>query len=379
MKVLSMFDGISCGRVALDRLGIVPEVYFASEIDKYAERVSADNWTDIARLGDAYGVDGWNIGPVDLLLGGSPCTHWSIAQRNRETESSGIGWELFSLYTKSLARYKPRYFIYENVKSMSPAIRAEITRSLGVEPIAINSALVSAQNRQRLYWTNIPGVEQPEDKGIYLVDIIESGIVDREKSRCIEATYQKKNPVDYIEKQRSQMIFERAENINGAAWRGRDSASRYEVRRDGKSNAITAAGHQSRLLTICVNSKSGRGGIEGLQPSLADRIYNIAGKSPTVTTAYTTKVAVPTDGPEMPQREVYQVKNGTAIFRGKPYKINLPDGFYILRKLTVNECCRLQTMPDNYCKSVSPSAAYKAIGNGWTVDVIAHILGYMSK
>lgn len=122
MKVLSMFDGISCGRVALDRLGIVPEVYFASEIDKYAERVSADNWPDIVRLGDAYGVDGWSIGEIDLLLGGSPCTHWSIAQKNnRETESSGIGWELFSLYVKALERYKghaARARSYNTIKSM---------------------------------------------------------------------------------------------------------------------------------------------------------------------------------------------------------------------------------------------------------------------
>lgn len=315
MRVLSMFDGISCGRVALDRLGIVPEVYFASEIDKYAERVSADNWPDIVRLGDAYGVDGWNIGEIDLLLGGSPCTHWSIAQRNRETESSGIGWELFSLYVKALERYKPRYFLYENVKSMSPAIRDEITRSLGVEPIAINSALVSAQNRERLYWTNIPGVEQPEGRGVYLRDVLESGVTDRDKAYCLLSTYWKENARDYILKAHGQVAFEpvmfqnphgknmggikygKAPTVtgpgkyasnnfviepaaiaSGAAWRGRDPTSRYEVRSDGKSNAVTADGHQSRL------------------------------------------VAIRADGKEAP---VYEVADGLIEIRGKQYKINL--------------------------------------------------------
>lgn len=178
MRVLSMFDGISCGRVALDRIGITPEVYFASEIDEYAERVSADNWPDIVRLGDAKSVDEWDLGRIDLLLGGSPCTHWSIARKKgRETVSSGIGWELFLLYVKALRKFKPRYFLYENVKSMSPAIKEEITRALGVDPILINSDLVSAQYRERLYWTNIPNISQPTDRRIMLRDILE-------KDRC---------------------------------------------------------------------------------------------------------------------------------------------------------------------------------------------------
>lgn len=164
MRVLSMFDGISCGRVALDRIGITPEVYFASEIDEYAERVSADNWPDIVRLGDAKSVDEWDLGRIDLLLGGSPCTNWSITKKSEwETTASGTGWELFSLYVKAVRKFKPRYFLYENVKSMSPAIREEITRALGVDPILINSGFVSAQNRERLYWTNIQGIEQPEE------------------------------------------------------------------------------------------------------------------------------------------------------------------------------------------------------------------------
>ena len=126
---------------------------------------------------------------MKLLLGGSPCTHWSIAQtKNRETEPRGLGWELFKNYLIALEKFKPDFFLYENNKSMAPAIRAQITRELGVEPILINSALVSAQNRQRLYWTNIPGVEQPADLGILLRDILESGLPMREKAYTLKAT-----------------------------------------------------------------------------------------------------------------------------------------------------------------------------------------------
>lgn len=127
---------------------------------------------------------------MKLLLGGSPCTHWSIAQtKNRETEPKGLGWELFRNYLIALEKFKPDFFLYENNKSMAPAIRAQITRELGVEPILINSALVSAQNRQRLYWTNIPGVEQPEDLGILLRDILESGLPLKEKGYTLKANY----------------------------------------------------------------------------------------------------------------------------------------------------------------------------------------------
>ena len=129
---------------------------------------------------------------MKLLLGGSPCTHWSIAQtKNRETEPSGIGWELFKNYKIALEKFQPDYFLYENNKSMSAAIREQITQELGVEPICINSALVSAQNRQRLYWTNIPGVEQPKDRGILLRDILETEEAWREKAYELKANYAK--------------------------------------------------------------------------------------------------------------------------------------------------------------------------------------------
>lgn len=475
---------------------------------------------------------------MKILIGGSPCTHWSIAQtKNRETEASGIGRELFLNYRIARDKYQPDFFLYENNKSMSPAIRAQITAELGVEPALINSALVSAQNRQRLYWAgkrNQDGtysqvaVEQPVDRGILLRDILESGVCWREKAytlkanyanagavngvdgghfpatmaaepvrigtiendaknqafdsqqyrvyspdgkavtlcgnggglgaktglyavpvpepvnetvdgkaQCLRATYYKDgirnlvgNTVDrktcvaipvpaagrivgrrineqghrddyneaiphfqYFEVneepqktnclttvQKDNMIavpvrvgampnkdgelgtsqsrriystdgksvsLQARPNGGGAdgaatglyavpagmAWRGRENGSAFEMRDDQKSNAVAATGHQSRLV------------IEAA------------------------------DGKQMP---VYEVSGGRITIKGKTYPIKLADGFYIIRKLTVTECKRLQTVPDTYAFPVSDTQAYKMLGNGWTVDVIAHIMSHFT-
>ena len=475
---------------------------------------------------------------MKILIGGSPCTHWSIAQtKNRETEASGIGWELFLNYRIARDKYQPDFFLYENNKSMSPAIREQITEELGVEPVLINSALVSAQNRQRLYWAgkrNQDGtysqvaVEQPVDRGILLRDILESGVCWREKAytlkanyanagavngvdgghfpatmaaepvrigtiendaknqafdsqqyrvyspdgkdvtlcgnggglgaktglyavpvpepvnetvdgkaQCLRATYYKDgirnlvgNTVDrktcvaipvpaagrivgrrineqghrddynetiphfqYFEVneepqktnclttvQKDNMIavpvrvgampnkdgevgtsqsrriystdgksvsLQARPNGGGAdgaatglyavpagmAWRGRENGSAFEMRDDQKSNAVAATGHQSRLV------------IEAA------------------------------DGKQMP---VYEVRGGRITIKGKTYPIKLADGFYIIRKLTVTECKRLQTVLDTYAFPVSDTQAYKMLGNGWTVDVIAHIMSHFT-
>ena len=417
---------------------------------------------------------------MKLLIGGSPCTHWSIAQtKNRETEASGIGWELFLNYRIARDKYQPDFFLYENNKSMSPAIRAQITAELGVEPVLINSALVSAQNRQRLYWVgrrNPDGtysqvaVEQPADRGILLRDILESGVCWKEKgyallsttggttaggtvtghqrngaaepvrigeiesaaaetrfdtskqykvyspdgkatalcgngggagaktglyavpvpepvnetvdgkAQCLRATYYKDgirnlvgNTVDRktcvavpvrvgampnkdgeLGTSQSRRIYstdgksvplQARPNGGGAdgaatglyavpagmAWRGRENGSAFEMRDDQKSNAVAATGHQSRLV------------IEAA------------------------------DGKQMP---VYEVRSGRITIKEKTYPIKLADGFYIIRKLTVTECKRLQTVPDTYAFPVSDTQAYKMLGNGWTVDVIAHIMSH---
>lgn len=161
MKVLSLFDGISCGRVALERANIPVEKYCAYEIEPNAIKISKNNYPDIEQKGDVFKAQ-YNEGEYDLLIGGSPCTYWSIARcpqasgGKRETVSSGLGWELFMQYVRALREVKPKYFLYENNESMSDDIKEEITRQLGVEPIMIDSADFSAQTRKRYYWTNIP-------------------------------------------------------------------------------------------------------------------------------------------------------------------------------------------------------------------------------
>lgn len=175
MKVLSLFDGISCGMVALERVGIKVDKYDAYEIDEDAIKISKFNYPQIEHKGNVFKAE-YSEGEYDLLIGGSPCTHWSIARsrwNDRETSASGIGWELFSQYVRALREAKPKYFLYENNYSMSQEIKEQITKELGVEPIYINSNLVSAQDRKRLYWTNIPNVTVPSDKGILFKDILE--------------------------------------------------------------------------------------------------------------------------------------------------------------------------------------------------------------
>ncbi len=176
MRVLSLFDGISCGMLALQRAGIPVEEYHAFEIDKYAVSVSQRNHPEIVHHGNVFDGDFSQFKGFDLLIGGSPCTYWSVAKNNRETTCDGEGFRLFMEYVRALNESECRYFLYENNYSIHQNIVKEITKRLGVEPVMINSALVSAQNRKRYYWTNIPNVTQPTDKGILLTDILESGV-----------------------------------------------------------------------------------------------------------------------------------------------------------------------------------------------------------
>ena len=185
LKILSLFDGMACGMLAFQKAGATISKYYAYEIDKYAIQTATHNFPMIKECGDVFKADFTQYKEIDYLVGGSPCTYWSIAQKNnRETEASGLGWELFSQYVRALNEVKPKFFIYENNKSMSKAIRQSITDTFGFEPICINSALVSAQNRQRLYWVgrrnadntySKVNIEQPHDKGILLKDILNTG------------------------------------------------------------------------------------------------------------------------------------------------------------------------------------------------------------
>lgn len=203
MKVLSLFDGISCAMVALERANIAVELYHASEIDRYAIQVSSNNYPDIVQLGSVTDINPLPI--YDILIGGSPCQDLSIAKRSRkglQGEKSGLFWE----YVRILKTCQPKYFILENVASMSQEAKQEITTTLGVEPIMIDASLVSAQKRKRLFWTNIPNVTQPQDRGILLKDILLDGIAEREKSLVITATYSRACPRDYFTRSNRQLI-----------------------------------------------------------------------------------------------------------------------------------------------------------------------------
>ena len=290
-----------------------------------------------------------------LLLGGSPCTAWSIAQtKNRETEPSGTGWELFRNYLIARQKYEPDYFLYENNKSMAKAVREQITAELGVEPIGINSALVSAQNRQRLYWTNIPGVKQPEDRRILLKDILESGATWLDKSYCLTATEYKGVSLEHHLTHHVRNLA--AEPVTGFALRqvGRrinerghrddyneelEHIQRYEVNDNpGKTNCLTTVQKDNLVaLPVCPDA-----------------------------------VPMLTDG----KRRVYEVRGGRIEINGRFHPIRLPDGRYLIRNLTVRECMRLQTVPETYQFPVSRTRALQLLGNGWTVQVIAHILSF---
>ena len=353
MKVLSLFNGISCGRVALERAGIPVERYASYEIDKYANQVAKNNYQNDEYNGDVFEGDFTQYKDFDLLIGGSPCTYWSIAKNNREVTPDGIGGQLFMQYYRALKESGCKYFLYENNYSIHKDIKAFISEKLGVEPIMINSALVSAQQRKRCYWTNIPNVAQPEDKGILLKDILESGEAWQGKAFAYTTRCQGAILDDTLKRHRHTMVAEpvcvaqRGRYIESGNQSKKCDGGTYqaiEPRTDGKANCVTTV---QKDCMICEPVRIGQLGNGGQ----GQRIYSVKGKSVTLS-----------------------ANGGGQGAKTGLYKIDLPDGDYIIRKLTPIEAERLQTLPDNYTAGVSNTQRYKGIGNGWTVDVIAHIL-----
>ena len=289
MKVLSLFDGISCGRLALERAGIPVERYVAYEIEPNAIKVSKANWDDIEHYGDVTTADFNQYKGFDTIIGGFPCQDLSINKKDRkglEGKRSGLFWHL----VRAIKEVNPKYFLVENNYKMPKKDQDIITKTLGVEPILIYSGKVSAQSRYRLYWTNIPNVQQPEDLHIYLKDIVE------------HSATKEKDLVDITK-------------FNDKIYNNCD--------------------RPARIGTI---GKGGQG----------ERVYSIEGKSVTLKA------------------------NGGG--RGAKAGLYLIDGK--VRKPTPIECERLQTLPDNYTACLSDNERRKVIGNGWTVDVIAHIFSY---
>ena len=386
VKILSLYDGMACGMIAMQLAGVEVESYDAYEIDKYAIKTAQHNFPMIKEHGDVFDADFTQYEGADFGIGGSPCTHWSIAQtKNRETtvnrdskgnvllHQSGIGVELFSQFLRMLSEAKPKFFIYENNKSMSKGIRTAITECFGFEPTEINSALVSAQNRQRLYWAgrrNDDGtyskvnVEQPADRGILLKDVLDSEVAWKPMEQELQTVFNKDGGVVGILNMKAQDAIKRVYGYNGkaptlttcggghrepkifsmvaepvcVAERGRmycGQPQHYEARTDGKTNTLTSVEKDNRVA----------------EP-----------------------INVTADGKDGKEITIYEVKDGKITIKGKQYPIKLKDGYYIIRKLTVSECKRLPTVPEWYEFPVSNTQAYKMLGNGWTCEVISHLI-----
>ncbi len=432
---------MSCGQQALDRLEIKVDNYFASEIDKYAIQVTMANYPNTIQLGSVVNVDGYSLPKIDLLLGGSPCQSFSFAGKRKgmstkcETEiltlehylqlkQEGFEFEgqsyLFWEYMRLLNECKPTYFLLENVE-MGEKWEKVLSKAIGVNGIHINSALVSAQNRKRIYWTNIgmqPSglfgdlesiIEQPKDKGILLKDILETevqekyflsekGVIrimsynnsdrsidDTNKSLCLAAGYHKQG-------RDNQLIVHNTMPRSSTSGKGGTGPL---SRADGKTYCLdtgnTNAVEIRKVKQISTNNKSNG----ATQPYQQDRIYDIDGISPALNTdgrGHAVEIILTSkdkrlqkivDDNTFIEGEVAHLDTyNQTIDKDKSPALKLPhnDRFLYatsrIRRLTPIECERLQTVADNYTNHVSDSQRYKMLGNGWTIDVIAHILNY---
>lgn len=318
LNVMSFFDGISCGQYALYKLGVPVAVYYASEIDKFAIQITQKNFPNTVQLGDINKINFADYEEkIDLIMGGSPCQDLSIAGKRAGLKGERSG--LFYKFVEAIQTIKPKYFLLENNYNMPQDAYEEISRLMGCYPVLIDSALVSAQSRKRLYWTNVGpqqfnlfgfptcDIPQPKDKKIILKDILENGVCYQNKAHCLTTRYDRAVfPHDYL-KHKKTFVFE--------------------------------------PLKV---------GYIGNVDAQSSRVYSVEGKSATL-----------------------NALGGGGGAKTGLYKIDLPDGKYIIRKLSPIECERLQTLPDNYTEGVSNTQRYKCIGNGWTIDVITHILSFM--
>jgi len=337
MKILSLFDGISVARVALERAGIPVDKYYASEVDKYALQIAQKNYPDTIQLGDVktisrYTLERYGDTDIDLLIGGSPCQDLSIAKNDRKGlsgERSGLFWE----YVRILKEAKPKYFILENVASMPKEARQTITETLGVEEVKIDAALVSAQQRKRLFWVGklVNGqykqihIEQPEDRGIYLKDILESGESIKEKAYCLTA-HQKDFVNDFLKRHQGNFVFVK----------------------DGKANAMTSV-QTDNMVCVAVREATKKG-------------YSIAEIGDSFDLAYPNS----------------KTRRGR-VKKGKTGSIMTSDNQFVVlkdevRQLTSIEKERLQSLPDNYTEGVSTSQRSKCLGNAFNAEVVAYIL-----
>ena len=366
MNVLSLFDGMSCGRIALDRLGIKVDNYYASEIDKYAMQVSAANYPDIIQVGDVTELDTSTLPNIDLVMGGSPCQGFSFAGKQLAFDDPRSA--LFFEFVRCVKELKPKYFLLENVR-MKKEYLDIISEQMGVEPIMINSALVSAQNRVRYYWTNIPGIEQPEQRGIVLRDILETKEIDGLTDKAI----------DYM-------------NRSSDKWSGGKTRKDIYIKHESeKGMCLTANMHKGVPYGVIAVDKPIQVGtatdING--HDILKRVYSPDGKSPTVNActggnrepkvlAGAIRGRYKDDGSIEQKLELRQGGKSNSLTTVQKDNVVTKDEVY-WRKLTPVECERLQTVPDNYTNHVSNTQRYKMLGNGWTIEVITHILNNLHE
>lgn len=446
MNILSLFDGMSCGYIAFKESNIPIDSYYAYEIEEDAIKTSKYNFPDIVHCGDVFKADFKQYeGKIDFLVGGSPCTYWSIAQKpgKREVVNEGFGWDLFCQYIRALREVKPKYFIYENNFSMDKKIRESIDEQFDFDATLINSALVSAQNRQRLYWVGIRNDEtgeydrikipQPKDRHIFLRDILESGedFSKGGESYCLTTRINGAEIQNTLERSQKDMIAEeiRLDTICNkvGVWPSnpdlKDNQANRIYSEGGKSATVTTGNvglYATKFVGVFPQKDKETGEIRQKKRQ-SSCIYDEGGKSFTVDTKTVSLVSMKVPeatkegftnievgecvdlaqensktrrGRKMGeksnclttqsefyqymgnlQKPIYEVKDGLINIKGKEYPIRLKDGFYMIRKLTVRECMRLQTIPEWYSfDCVSKTAAYKMIGNGWTVEVIRHLI-----
>lgn len=448
MNVLSLFDGMSCGRIALERLGIPVDNYYASEIDKYAIQVSQANYPDIIQVGDVTELDTSTLPKIDLIMGGSPCQGFSFAGKQLAFDDPRSA--LFFEFVRCVEELKPKYFLLENVR-MKKEYLDVISEYMGVEPIMINSALVSAQNRVRYYWTNIPGIEQPEDRGMVLRDILETNASNEYLAgENLQKNYKGGNQLNPNYKSQANTIHD-TEGKSGTICAGTHGyANGYVKDFDKNLSKMTTKDDKSFCLTSNYHGAIAENSIERKQRTMIPTSYREVrteeakrlrketrqktgkdhtpfrakklvprddGKVGTLTTSLTNdhKISITYDSITVDKKKKQLTikeatkKGYTTIEDGDCFDMTFPnsktrrgrnmkdksncltaanydymryehsdeDKEVYWRKLTPVECERLQTVPDNYTNHVSNTQRYKMLGNGWTIEVITHILKNM--
>ena len=389
INVFSLFDGMSCGQLALKKAKVPIGIYHASEIDKWAIKVTKKNFPftiqmgDITKLEDArLEVIRKHIG-IDLVMGGSPCQGFSFAGKGLNFEDPRS--KLFFEFVRVLKILKPKYFLLENVR-MKKESQDIISEYMGIEPTVINSNLVSAQNRHRLYWTNIP-FDMPEDRGLILADVLEP-LEDLDPKYLagdkLLKNYTGGDQLNPNYKSQANTIHDITKPgptvcagthgyangyVSGGAIRGRYDKDgkikqQLELRLDDKTNSLTTVQKDNVVVTRCI--QVGEADLKG--HDLLKRVYSPQGKAPTLNTM---------GGGNREPKVVIRKKSKTVRSGGRSsydrHEWDSVDNLH-WRKLTPLECERLQTVPDNYTNHVSDTQRYKMLGNGWTVDVVAHIL-----